>query len=43
MHMGIFYYVINFGILLLFSLWYMNRYWGDKFEEFSSDTNEEVK
>lgn len=30
MHMGIFYYVINLGLLLLFSFWYMKKYWTEE-------------
>ncbi len=30
MHMGIFYYVVNLGLLLLFAFWYMHKYWNDE-------------
>lgn len=41
MHMGIFYYVINLGLLLLFSFWYMKKYWTDeKFDNLSKDKKE---
>ena len=42
MHMGIFYYVINLGVLLLFSLWYMKIYWLDKeYDGFLNDMDKE--
>ena len=44
MHMGLFYYVINLGLLLLFSFWYMKKYWtDDKFDEFSKGKDKGAK
>ena len=44
MHMGFFYYVINLGLLLLFSFWYMKKYWtDDKFDEFSKGKDKGAK
>lgn len=41
MHMGIFYYVINLGILLAFSFWYMQKNWTEeKFNEFTGNKTE---
>lgn len=42
MHMGIFYYVINLGLLLIFSFWYMKKYWTeDKFDKIQNNKKEE--
>ncbi len=42
--MGIFYYVINLGLLLIFAFWYMKKYWTEeKFNEFSKGTKKEGK
>lgn len=41
MHMGIFYYVVNLGLLLIFAFWYMHKYWNDKtFGDFSKGSGE---
>ena len=46
MHTGIFYYVINLGLLLVFSFIFMGKYWTEeKFEQFTggSDKDKEAK
>jgi hypothetical protein len=42
MHMGIFYYVINLGLIILFSFFYMKKNWTeDKFEMYSNSNEKE--
>lgn len=44
MHMGIFYYGVNLGLLLIFSFWYMKKNWTkEMFEGIQKDKEEEEK